>query len=99
MPNQQIKELSKQRAQLLLQIRSYEELATVFNVIKHYNNTNVIGDEVKLISSEYEPYQQELSETLIADKVLKLQDQIVTISKEIHTLKEAQAAPAGAKPS
>lgn len=83
----ELEELNDKKNGIIGQIRAYEELQLGMEHIGKYNRENHIKDELKVFTMLYEPHLEEITETLVADKLEQLTNKLLTVTEQINHLK------------
>lgn len=79
--------LNNKKSHILGQIRAYEELQSGLEQIEKYNRENHVNDELKVYTLAYEPHLEEITGSVVAEKIEQLTDNLLTISEKINNIK------------
>jgi hypothetical protein len=83
----ELEQLTNQKISLIGQIRAYEELQLGLEHIGKYNRENHSKDELKVFTMLYEPHLEEMTESIVADKLEQLTNNLLTVTEKINHIK------------
>ncbi len=79
--------LNNKKNDILGQLRAYEELQSGLEQIEKYNRENHTNDELKVYTMAYEPHLEEITGIIVAEKIEKLTNNLLTVSEKINHIK------------
>lgn len=83
----ELEQLTNQKISLIGQIRAYDELQLGLEHIGKYNRENHSKDELKVFTMLYEPHLEEMTESIVADKLEQLTNNLLTVTEKINHIK------------
>lgn len=83
----ELEQLTNQKISLIGQIRAYEELQLGLEHIGKYNRENHSKDELKVFTMLYEPHLEEMTDSIVADKLEQLTNNLLTVTEKINHIK------------
>ena len=83
----ELEQLNNKKISIIGQIRAYEELQLGLEHIGKYNRENHSKDELKVFTTLYEPHLEEITETLVADRLEQLTNNLLTVTEKINHIK------------
>jgi hypothetical protein len=83
----ELEQLTNKKISLIGQIRAYEELQLGLEHIGKYNRENHSKDELKVFTMLYEPHLEEMTESIVADKLEQLTNNLLTVTEKINHIK------------
>lgn len=85
----ELDELNNEKLGIIREIKAYEELQLGLGHIQKYNRENFSKDELKVFTMLYEPHLEEITESIVAQKIEKLTNNLLKVSEKINKIKIA----------